>query len=71
MTERTAQLEGALRANQALIVEAQAAIEGYLTKQIDQATLVDRVIRLFDGPEQREAQRLSSKAFGEDFGNNA
>jgi hypothetical protein len=27
--------------------------------------------KLFDGPQERDAQRLSREALGEDFGNNA
>jgi hypothetical protein len=29
------------------------------------------LIRLLDGPQRREAQRLANEALGEDFGNNA
>jgi hypothetical protein len=40
-------------------------------KEIESAALVDRLIRLLDGPRQREARRLVREALGEDFGNNA
>jgi hypothetical protein len=33
--------------------------------------LIDELRKLFDGPEQREAERLLGEALGEDFGNNA
>jgi hypothetical protein len=46
-------------------------VERYLTKQFEASELVDRLIRILDGPEQREAQRLAREALGEDFGNNA
>ncbi len=69
--ERTVKLEAALRAQAALVSEAQAEITRYLTKEFEQPNLVDRLIRLFDGPQQREAQRLANEALGEDFGNNA
>ena len=64
--DRTVQL-----AQASLIGEAQAEITRYLSKEIESPMLVDRLIRLFDGPQQREAQRLAREALGEDFGNNA
>jgi hypothetical protein len=33
--------------------------------------LINNLLWLFDGPQQREAQRLPREALGEDFGNNA
>jgi hypothetical protein len=54
--------KAALSALNALIVEAQEDITRYHVKEIDQAELVKRLIRLFDGPEQREAQRLAAEA---------
>ena len=69
--ERNVKLEAALRAQAALVSEAQAEITRYLTKEFEQPNSVDRLIRLFDGPQQREAQRLADEALGEDFGNNA
>jgi hypothetical protein len=46
-------------------------VERYLSKQFEAAELVDRLIRILDGSQQREAQRLARHALGEDFGNNA
>ena len=43
----------------------------YLSKEIESPTLADNLLKLFDGPQQREVQRLSREALGEDFGNNA
>jgi hypothetical protein len=57
MTGRTELLEPALRAQGTSIVEAQREIERYLTKEIESADLVNRLIRWFDGPDQREAAR--------------
>jgi hypothetical protein len=71
MTERIAELESAVRAQDALIVEAQRLLTGFLAKEIESWELVDSLLKLFDGPQQREAQRLSREARGEDFGNNA
>jgi hypothetical protein len=65
MTDRTIGLKSALRANQALILEAQAEITRYHTKEIEAAELIDRIIRLFDGLAQREAQRLANEALVE------
>ena len=62
-------LEAAVRAQDALISEAQAEITRYLAKEIEASALVDRVIRLLDGPQQRDAQRLAREALGEDSGN--
>jgi hypothetical protein len=67
--ERIIQLESALSAQAALISEAQAEITRYLSKEIESPALVDRLIRLLDGPQQREAQRLAREALGEDSGN--
>jgi hypothetical protein len=50
-------LEAALRAEGALIREAQSEITLYLAKEIEAPELVNRLIALFDGPEQRAAAR--------------
>jgi hypothetical protein len=68
MTDRADRLEAALRAEDALIVEAQAEIMSYLMKEIGAQELVNRLIRVFDGPGQREAQRLAQEAFTSSFG---
>jgi hypothetical protein len=69
MTGRTERLEPAIRAQGALIADAQMEITNYLTKKIEAPEFVNRIIRLFDGPEQREAQRLAREALGEEPGN--
>jgi hypothetical protein len=71
MTSRETQLEAAVRAQDAPIVQAQMEVERYLSKQLEAAELVDQLIRILDGPQQREEQRLARQALGEDFGNNA
>jgi hypothetical protein len=71
MVDRTAKLEAALRANAALRVQAERLIAAYVSPESDRAAIINELITLFDGPAQREAQRLASEAFGEDFGNNA
>ncbi len=71
MTDRTVELETAVRAHDALIAEAQRLLTGYLAKEIELPGLADGMLSLFDGPRQREVQRLVREALGEDFGNNA
>jgi hypothetical protein len=65
MTAREIQLEAALR------VRAERLIAAYVSPESDRAAIINELITLFEGPAQREAQRLASEAFGEDFGNNA
>jgi hypothetical protein len=55
----------ALAAEDALIVEAQAEVERYLAKEFEAAELVNRIVRLFDGPDQRRAQQLAREALTE------
>jgi hypothetical protein len=62
MTDRLAQLESAFRAQNALIVEAQAEITRYFTKEIESAELVDRLIRLLDDPQPWQPQQLARGA---------
>jgi hypothetical protein len=71
VTDRTPKLEAALRAEEALIVEAQILLTRYLAQEIETPALIDGLRKLLDGPRQREAQRLAREAMGEDFGNNA
>jgi hypothetical protein len=70
VTDRTAELEAAVRAQDELIASAQGLLTRYLVKEIESPTLVDRLLMLFDGPQQRETQRLVREALGEDFGSN-
>jgi hypothetical protein len=71
VNDRTAELEAAVRAQDALIAEAQRLLTRYLAKQTEPAELINNLLTLLDGPQQREAQRLVREALGEDFGNNA
>jgi hypothetical protein len=70
MNDRTAELEAAVRAQDALIAGAQG-LTRYLAKEIEAPALINDLFMLLDGPHQREAQRLAREAMGEDFGNNA
>jgi hypothetical protein len=72
LDDRTAELEAAIRAQDALIAEAQRLLaEALRPGGLSRDALVDQLRKLFDGPRQREAQRVSREALGEDFGNNA
>jgi hypothetical protein len=46
-------------------------VAAYVAPESERATIINELISLFDGPEQREAQRLALEALGQDFGNNA
>ena len=72
MDDRTAELEAAVRAQDALIAEAQRLLADNLRPGgLSRDALIDALRKLFAGPQQREAQRLSRESLGEDFGNNA
>jgi hypothetical protein len=57
--------EAALRAEDALIAEAQRLLTLCLAKQTEPANLINNLLWLFDGPAQREAQRLAREALGD------
>ena len=65
MIDRTAEFEAAIRAQAGLISEAQELLTRYLSKDIESPALIDSLLRLLDGPEQREAERLAREALGE------
>jgi hypothetical protein len=71
MTPLEIKLTDAVRANAKLREQAEELIAAYIEPESDRAARIDDLIRLFDGPEQREAKRLAQLALGEDFGNNA
>jgi hypothetical protein len=72
MTDRTAELEAAVRSQDKLIAEAQRLLKAYVeTKRVHPDAVINDLLWLFDGPRQRETQRLVRDALGEDFGNNA
>jgi len=71
MTPLEIKLTDALRANAKLRERAEELIAAYIEPGADREARINDLIRLFDGPEQREAQRLAQSALGEDFGNNA
>ncbi len=65
MNNRETRLAAALDANVALRVQAERLIAAYVAPDSDRATVVNELIALFDGPQQREAQRLMAEALGE------
>ena len=65
MIDRTAEFEAAIRAQAGLISEAQELLTRYLSKDIESPALIDSLLRLLDGPQQREAERLAREALGE------
>jgi hypothetical protein len=71
MTPLEIKLTDAVRANAKLREQAEELIAAYIEPGSDRAARIDDLIRLFDGPEQREAKRLAQLALGKDFGNNA
>ena len=64
MTRRESQLEAALRASAALRVQAEQLIAAYVAPESDRPAIINELIALFDGPEQREAERLAAEALG-------
>jgi hypothetical protein len=65
ITPRESQLEAALRASAALRLQAERLIAAYVAPESDRPAIINELIVLFDGPEQREAQRLAAEALGD------
>jgi hypothetical protein len=63
--DRIAKLEAALHVNAALCVQAERLIAAYVAPKSKRRTIINELIRLFDGPAPREAQRLAAEALGE------
>jgi hypothetical protein len=62
--DRTVELEAAVRAQDELIASAQGLLTRHLVKEIESPTLVDHLLMLVDGPQQRETKRLVREALG-------
>jgi hypothetical protein len=70
MTDRTDELEAAVRIQDALIAEAQRLLSDYRAPGgLSRDALIDELRKLFDGPPERETQRVVREAMGEDPGN--
>jgi hypothetical protein len=65
ITPRETQLRTALAANVALRVQAERLIAAYIQPSSDRPAIINELIALFDGPQQREAQALAADALGE------
>jgi hypothetical protein len=66
MNNRLAELESAVRVQADLIIDAQAEIINYLSGQIGSPEFIDRIVRLFDGPRQRDVERQAREALGDE-----
>ena len=62
MVDRIANLEAAL------LVHAQRLNAAYIAPETDRAVIINELIRLLNGPAQREAKRLTEVALGEGSG---
>jgi hypothetical protein len=70
MTDRSAALDAAVRAQDKLIAEAQGLLKAYVeTKRVHPDAVINDLLWLFDGPRQRETQHLVRDALGDDPGN--
>ena len=58
------QTHSSLDANVALRIQAERLIAAYIAAESDRAAIINELISLFDGPQQREAQRLAAEALG-------
>jgi hypothetical protein len=64
MTEREACSKPAFVANAAIRVQAERLIAAYVAPDSDREAIINDLITLFDGPQQREAERLTAVALG-------
>ena len=64
-----AALDAAVRAQDELIAEAQRLLKAYVeSKRVRPDAVINDLLWLFDGPRQRETQRLVRDALGDDLG---
>jgi hypothetical protein len=64
MTEREVKLEAVLVANAAIRVQAEQLIADYVAPGWNREAIINELIILFVGPQQREAERLTAVALG-------
>ena len=62
MNDRTVKLEAALLVNAALRVQAERLIAACVAPEAGRRGIINELIYLFDGPAQREAERLTGDA---------
>jgi len=65
MTPLEAKLVDALLANVKLRHEGERLIAAYIAPESDRLTILDDLIRLFDGPVQREAELRTREALAD------
>jgi hypothetical protein len=65
MTACETRLEAALIAHAALRVQAERLIAAYVAPESNREAIINELITLFDGPQQRDAQRLAAEALDE------
>jgi hypothetical protein len=64
MAPRETQLEVALVANAKLREQRERLIAAYVAPESGREVIINKLIVLFDGPQQREAQKLTAEALG-------
>ena len=62
---REAKLAAALDAHVALRVQPERLIAAYVAPESNRAAIINELITLFDGPQQREAEKLAVEALDE------
>ena len=65
MTPLEIKLAAALRANAGLREEGEWLVAAYVAPESDRPAIIDELIRLFDDPAQREAERLTREALAD------
>jgi hypothetical protein len=65
MTPRENKLKAALVANAALRVQAKRLNAAYVEPNSNRPVIINELIALFDGPQHREAEELTTEALGE------
>jgi hypothetical protein len=65
MTPLETRLAVALRANVRLREEAERLVAAYVAPGANKAATIEEIIRLFDGPRQREVERLTREALAD------
>ncbi len=68
MSYRIAKLEAALRVNAAVCARAERLITAYIAPGSDRAAILGELVRLLNGPAQREAKRLAEVALDQGGG---
>ena len=65
MGDRTVEFEAAIRAQAGVILAVQELLTRYSSNEIGAPALIDGILRILGGSEQRKAERLAREALGE------